>query len=139
MWFHDAIYDPKRHDNEAKSADWARAVALGAKLPNEVAGRIHQLVMATRHDTEPSGSDEKVTVDVDLSILGAPADRFDEYEAQVREEYAWVPDIAFRARRRAIVGGFLAREAIFNTSRFAEAYEARARSNLERSLRRLGA
>lgn len=139
LWFHDAIYDTRRQDNEARSADWARAAARAENVPGAVAERIHRLVMATRHDAAPEGPDEKVLVDVDLSILGAEPTRFDEYEAQIREEYAWVPGIVFRAKRREILKGILARAAIFNTGKFVEAYEARARTNLERSLRRLGA
>ena len=139
LWFHDAIYDTRRQDNEARSADWAREVALAAKLPVAIADRIHRLVMVTRHDAAPHESDEKVLVDVDLSILAAPAERFDEYEVQVREEYAWVPDSVFRAKRREILEEFLARDAIFNTARFVKAYEARARSNLARALQRMGA
>ena len=138
LWFHDAIYDTKRQDNEAKSAEWARAVARAQSLPPDVAERIVRLIMVTRHDAEPQEPDEKVLVDVDLSILGAPPERFAEYEAQVREEYAWVPGIVFRAKRREILQRFLARPAIFNMPKFVEAYEVQARANLGRSLQCIG-
>jgi predicted metal-dependent HD superfamily phosphohydrolase len=138
LWFHDAIYDTRRADNEARSAAWARATAGAAKLPAAVADRIHSLIMATRHDVRPHEADEKVMVDVDLSILGASPARFDEYESQVREEYSWVPAALFRSKRRELLEGFLRRASIFNTRTFVEAYEAQARANLERSIRQLG-
>lgn len=137
LWFHDAVYDTKRQDNEARSAEWARATARVANLPTAIADRIYSLVMATCHDAVPNEPDEKVLVDVDLSILGETPDRFDEYEDQVREEYSWVPAVVFWAKRREILRGFLARASIFNTRQFIEAYEARARANLERSIKRL--
>jgi predicted metal-dependent HD superfamily phosphohydrolase len=85
----------------------------------------------------PLDTDEKILVDVDLSILGERPERFDEYEDQIREEYAWVPGVVFRARRRKILKAFLARASIFNTRKFVETYEAQARANLERSIKRL--
>jgi predicted metal-dependent HD superfamily phosphohydrolase len=136
LWFHDAVYDTKRHDNEAKSAEWARATAAAANLPGDVAERIKRLILATRHDAVPQDPDEKILIDVDLSILGEKPDRFDEYENQIREEYAWVPAVVFRAKRRNILRGFLARASIFNTRKFVETYEAQARANLERSIKR---
>jgi len=139
LWFHDAVYNTKRQDNEAKSAEWARETASAANLPAGAAERIHQLILTTRHNAEPHEPDEKVLVDVDLSILGEAAERFDEYEEQIRQEYSWVPAILFRSKRREILKGFLARASIFNTGKFVAAYEARARANLERSLKRLGA
>ncbi len=139
LWFHDAVYDTKRQDNETKSAEWARATASAANVPPAVGDRIHSLIMATCHDAVPHEPDEQVLIDVDLSILGAAPERFDEYEAQIREEYSWVPAVVFRAKRQEILRGFLARASIFNTRKFVEAYEARARANLERSIRRLGA
>jgi predicted metal-dependent HD superfamily phosphohydrolase len=71
LWFHDSIYEPKRQDNEAKSAAWARDSALSAGVVAESAQRLHALVMATRHDAVPQGRDEQALVDIDLSILGA--------------------------------------------------------------------
>lgn len=138
LWFHDAVYDPKRSDNEAQSADWARSEALAAGLAPPLAERIHALVLATRHDAVPDSCDARVLVDIDLSILAAEPERFDEYERQVRAEYAWVPRFLFRRKRRQILAQLLARPALFGTERFARAYEARARANLARSLRALG-
>jgi predicted metal-dependent HD superfamily phosphohydrolase len=137
LWFHDAIYDVRAKDNEAKSADWARAVAVSAGIEPAAAGRIHSLVLCTVHDAVPSGDDERILVDVDLSILGAPAERFDEYERQIRAEYSWVPEGAFRGKRREILAQFLARPRIYSTRTFIDRYERRARENLDRSIARL--
>src|SRR5262249_34956983 len=48
LWFHDAIYDVRRQDNEERSAEWARASAEAASLPREVCDRVQRLVLATR-------------------------------------------------------------------------------------------
>ena len=138
LWFHDAIYDTKRQDNEERSADWARSTVLAAGLPTSAAERVHALIMATRHDAVPAGTDERILVDVDLSILGAMPGRFAEYENQVREEYSWVPAIVFRSKRRAILEQFLKRPTIFSTQKFIQGYEPQARRNLEQSIRQLG-
>lgn len=137
IWFHDAIYDTKRKDNEEKSAQWARAAMLDAGLGEARAERVRRLVMATCHDAVPEGEDARILVDVDLSILGAAPERFDEYERQVREEYAWVPGILFRRERRKILKSFLERPRIYSTRHFHEAHERHARENLRRSLERL--
>ncbi len=55
---------------------------------------------------------------------------FDEYELQIREEYAVIPAFLFRRKRRAVLEGFLQRPRIFNTQRFFDLYEVRARENL---------
>ena len=137
LWFHDAIYDVQRDDNETLSAGWLRQTALEADAPADVAGRLHDLVMATSHAGVPSTADEALLVDIDLAILGAPVERFDEYERQVREEYAWVPEADFRRARRRLLADFLARPAIYRTAHLHGLLEAPARANLARSLTQL--
>ena len=132
LWFHDAIYDIKGHHNEQRSADWARDALRDAGVDTGSAQRVHDLVMATRHTAVPSGQDERLLVDIDLSILGAERARFDEYEQQIRREYAYVPGFLFRRKRREILTGFLDRPAIYSTPHFHDRLEARARDNLRR-------
>lgn len=138
LWFHDAVYDVRSRDNEERSAAWAEALTLQAGLSPTVAGRVHALIMVTKHDGTPGTMDEKLIVDIDLAILGAPAERFGEYERQVRQEYAGVPSWMFRRSRRKILAAFLARPHIFSTGYFQATYEAQARVNLERSIEALG-
>jgi predicted metal-dependent HD superfamily phosphohydrolase len=134
LWFHDAIYDTLRKDNEKRSAEWARESALAGGLSNEQANRVYALILVTMHDALAAGRDAAVLVDVDLSILGAETARFDEYELQIREEYSWVPGPLYRKSRRQILRGFLERERIYSTEYFLARHETRARENLTRSL-----
>ncbi|MEJ8856689.1 N-methyl-D-aspartate receptor NMDAR2C subunit [Variovorax robiniae] len=136
LWFHDAIYDVPGHDNEERSADWARDALIAAGLSKDAAQRVHALVMATRHSAIPEGRDACLLVDVDLAILGAPAERFAEYERQIRVEYAHVPPEVFEPRRRAILSQFLAREPLFQTPAIRAAREAQARVNLQAAITR---
>ena len=66
LWFHDAIYDVHRKDNEERRAVWARDSMLEAGLSLESA-RVHALVMATKH-AGPADEDTKLLVDADLAI-----------------------------------------------------------------------
>ena len=134
LWFHDAIYDTHRHDNEERSASWARSVARDLGAGVEAAQRIYDLIMFTRHAAEPAGIDAQVLVDADLSILGAQPARFQQYETQVRSEYGWVADATFRSVRAQILRQFLDRPYVFCTAPFRDRYEAQARRNLQQSL-----
>ncbi len=134
LWFHDAIYDVHRHDNEERSADWAQQALRDAGADADVAQRVHALVMATRHQVQPEEADAQLLVDIDLSILGAPAPRFAEYEQQIRFEYAHVPPEVFEPRRRQILGSFLARDPLYLTPSIRARLEAQARVNLQRAV-----
>jgi predicted metal-dependent HD superfamily phosphohydrolase len=137
LWFHDAIYELQRHDNELQSALWAQREMLAAGTAPEAAERVHGLIIATRHSALPEAPDERLLVDIDLSILGAGRARFEDYERQVRAEYAWVPEAMFRAKRREMLQAFLARPAIYGTEVFQARLEAQARENLRWSIAQL--
>ena len=130
LWFHDAVYDLQAHDNEQRSADLAAAALQAAGVPDEAVGRVVALILATRHTGVPATQDEQLLVDIDLGILGAGPARFAEYERQIREEYAFVPEALFRSARRSILQGFLDRPVLYGTAHFRDRLEARARVNL---------
>jgi predicted metal-dependent HD superfamily phosphohydrolase len=137
LWFHDAIYDTHARDNEMQSADWAQRSLLAAGADAATALRVYDLILTTKHDVIPVGTDAQLLVDVDLAILGADELRFAEYEQQVRQEYHWVPEVAFREGRSSILQSFLNRPAIYSSPWFVDRLEAQARRNLQRSIQLL--
>ncbi len=137
IWFHDAIYAPHASDNEEKSADlarrWIRKAGGSAALCESVAA----LVLATKTHESSASRDAALVIDVDLSILGQRKERNEEFEAQIRREYDWVPEATFAAERAKILERFLGRERIYTNALFFAKYEDRARENLECSIQRL--
>ena len=137
LWFHDAVYDPRKADNELLSADWARRELRRAGASADLQQRIVDLVLITTHEAAPETEDQQLMSDIDLAILGAGPKRYDEYEKQIRTEYKHVPTSVFRPGRRKILTGFLARPQIYGSAWFRERRETQARRNIERSLIRL--
>ncbi|MCC6562382.1 MAG: N-methyl-D-aspartate receptor NMDAR2C subunit [Xanthomonadales bacterium] len=136
LWVHDAIYDTRKTDNEQRCADWARQSVITAGLDAAVARRIHELILATRHAALPATADAALLVDIDLSILGADAARFDAYEHEIRSEYHWVPSFLFNLKRKQLLREFLARPKIYSSAEYQRRLEAPARANLARSIAR---
>jgi predicted metal-dependent HD superfamily phosphohydrolase len=142
IWFHDAIYDTRRHDNEEKSAELAASRLTGLLSPDRVA-LVAGMIRATAGHHVPAGLDDTqrrdcaLFLDMDLSILGSTPHVFAAYEDAVRREYGWVPDALWREGRRKVLQGFLDRPAIYASPQFRASHEAAARANLMRSLERL--
>ena len=142
IWFHDAIYDSRAADNEAKSAALA-VERLTGMVDGERLARIAAMIEATATHVVPvlgeevAGNDAALFLDMDLSILGASPEAFDAYESAVRREYGWVSDEAWRLGRAAVLGKFLDRPAIFHSQPFRDRFETTARENIARSIARL--
>lgn len=139
LLFHDVVYVATRHDNEAASADIARA-SIGRWLAGDAVDidRVVALVLLTaRHGTlTPADVDRDAAlfVDIDMSILGAAPARFDEYERDVTREYAAIPPDIYAAGRRHFLTRVLAGDRIFLSDHFAAELDAPARANLGRAL-----
>ena len=140
--FHDAIYEPRAADNEARSATLA-VETLAGRLPAETMARAVRLIEATARHAVPDGlsapeaADMAMFLDMDLSILAAGEAAFDAYEAGVRHEYREVPEAEFRAGRAGILSGFARRTHLFLSPWGQDRFDAAARANLRRSIARL--
>ncbi|MCO1336173.1 hypothetical protein MO867_17720 [Microbulbifer sp. OS29] len=106
IWFHDAIYKPFSSNNEEYSALWAREFLLNAGYNPRSTERVYQLIMATCNSHAPASIDEKLIIDIDLTILGASEETFDAYETQVRKEYRLVPLMIYQKKTQQAVKGF---------------------------------
>lgn len=136
-WFHDGVYDG-RPDAERRSADWA-ARALPAWVDRAVVDEVVRLVLMTEHHRPEDGDRNGCALsDADLAILAAPPERYAEYAAAIREEYAHVPDADFAAGRSAVLRDLLAKPHLFQTPHARAAWEDPARANVDRELVALG-
>jgi predicted metal-dependent HD superfamily phosphohydrolase len=141
IWFHDAVYDPRGTNNESRSGELAVDLLGPIGVPASTIERVVRLVQATAHLSSadpPPDRDTAVLLDADLAILGAAEDRYRRYAADIRKEYAFVPDAEYRAGRAAVLQRFLARERIYHTSLLYAEGEARARANLAAELNEVG-
>jgi predicted metal-dependent HD superfamily phosphohydrolase len=137
LWFHDAVYQPFSKSNESDSAEWARKFLDENDMTEQVQELVHRLVLATSHSSVLKSDDEKLIVDVDLSILGTSKDQYAQFETGVRSEYRQVPSSVYARGRKAVLKGFLQRDRIYSSEPFYEAFERQARNNLESELCRL--
>lgn len=132
-WFHDSVYDGQP-DAEKRSAAWA-AEALPLVVEPAVVDEVVRLVLLTEHhrpaDDDPNGC---ALSDADLAILAAPAERYAEYVAAVRREYAHVSDADFASGRAAVLRELAAKPHLFHTAHARSSWEDDARANVEREL-----
>lgn len=141
-WFHDAVYevDPAAA-NEAESASLAARQLGRLGTDPEVTARVAAVVLDTAsHDLTAQASADPARVvvhDADLWVLSAPVARFDEYCAQVREEYAHVPVALYSTARSEVLRPFLVRDHVYRTAHARSEWEPSARENLARELTRL--
>lgn len=134
-WFHDAVYDPTRHDNEQRSADLARATLMQVGVLSTVIDDVLRLILVTAHHTVADGDAVgAVVVDADLAILAARPDRYDTYAAAVRQEYSHVPDEAYRSGRSSLLQHLLGQDPLFHTGFGRLNWERAARYNMQQEL-----
>ena len=141
VWFHDAVYDPRAADNEARSAELVGTLLGPLGVPRAELERVARLVHATAHladDRPPADRETAILLDADLAILGAAPERYARYAGAIRSEYAWVPEPEYRAARAQVLDRFLARPRLFWTELAYQEGEQQARANMTAELASLG-
>lgn len=143
IWYHDAIYDPARTDNEDRSADLLQAELDGLADP----GLLHDaglLVRATADHAIPASlldalrDDAALFLDLDMAVLGADPATFAAYEQGIAAEYVPVHGLApFRAGRARFLQATLARPRLFLSESFHRRLDAAARHNMQAALAQL--
>ena len=139
-FFHDAIYEFDRDDNEARSAELAVACLRELDWDPDRCDRVAAMILGTAHLTGGGSSPDDADIDADtdtavllaadLAVLGAEPEAYSDSVRRIRREYAHLDDAAWRRGRSAVLAGFLARPSIFPPALGLDAWERRARANL---------
>ena len=139
VWYHDAIYDPQAKDNEERSAERAQKELKALGAHPLLIDRVAKLILATKdHMGATAGDyDDDVFLDADFCILGASPEAYQQYVADVREEYAHLSDEEWKKGRGAFLEKIAEAPRIFRTGIFEGAYGKQARANIKAELRSL--
>ena len=133
-WFHDVIYDATHHDNEAQSALFARDVLTELHVSQAEIDEVERLIWLTvKHETAVSDLDGQILIDADLAILAAEPAQYDAYAQAIRQEYAHVPDEAYRVGQGQVLKRLEERPFLYNLPEH-QSWEAAARANLAREI-----
>lgn len=137
IFYHDVIYNVKRQDNEEKSADMGIQRALDIGLGVKSAKLCKQQILATKSHAVSDNMDTNYLTDIDLSVLGAESDVYQNYTAAIRKEYSIYPGFLYKRGRKKVLKHFLGMERIFKTELFLDRYEEQARTNLKNEFKLL--
>lgn len=135
IWYHDAIYEPTRKDNEEASARLMLTQLGPLGVDPEVLEAAAQIIRDTVTH-EPSSLRSALVLDLDLLPLSADWDRFMHDTGLIREEYGHVPESDWVEGRRKFIANMLNRPRIYTG--MPDEVESTARNNLLRQLDLLG-
>jgi predicted metal-dependent HD superfamily phosphohydrolase len=142
--YHDAVYDPRADDNEARSAALATRDLADVGWSVGQRDTVRALINATAahvvdQAVDQAGShgvnnDTAILLDADLAILGADPLTYQAYVTGVRAEYFFVDDEHWRVGRGRVLRGFLDNPRLFATEYMRVELEHRARANIHAEL-----
>lgn len=84
IWWHHAVYDATASDNEAKSAEMAKRDLRDLEVAIHARDEVACLILLTAGRAVEKGDRlGEILVSIDLAILGAPPEAYDEYALAV--------------------------------------------------------
>lgn len=141
--FHDAVYDPLRHDSEARSAALWRAMAPDDLSAGQVTW-VFETVEATADHlafTDASTVPARLRLwmmDLDLTPLGERPTVFARNSRALRREYPNLGEAEWHRRRVGFLSRFQAAPRIYRSPPLAAAFERQARENIAQVLQSPG-
>jgi predicted metal-dependent HD superfamily phosphohydrolase len=142
LFYHDAVYEVGRNDNELLSAELLRKHAHPLGLSQKTATEAYGLIMATQHKTPPQAPLEKLIADIDLCSLGKSQEEFKKNSEELRKEWSPFPNADYLAGQQKFLTEFLKRAeagTLYHTPLFQRLYTAQAILNLRQELAELNA
>lgn len=139
-WFHDAVYEPTSPPGASEQASSALLQQLGPECgfePPVVAEASRLVLLTSGHEAPADDVAAGALMDADLAILAAEPERYLDYAAGVRAEYAHLPDETFSRGRAAVLRELLERDPLFATTLGRTRWELTARANVAVELRML--
>lgn len=142
IFYHDAVYGASSRallgldnnaSNEEQSAQLAEEQLRALNFSQSTIDRVTSLIRMTEtHKADPADHDAALFLDMDMSILGAPAHIYERYAGQVRQEYMQYDAKTFCAGRLAFLTSTLASgKRLFLSNLYEERYGAQAKANME--------
>ena len=135
LFYHDYIYSSTRKDNELKSVEFAVELLPANTSVNKQI--IFDLILVTKDHISKSIEDEKWLNDFDLKILAKAPEDYKIYAQQIRKEFSIYPDLLYNPGRKKALQHFLEKDFIFQTAIFRNAFESKARANIQEEINRL--
>jgi len=131
IWYHDCVYNPTSKINEEASREYAYYDLCPSLISPHRFQSIGELILATKHNERVSdeiGYLIQSICDIDLSILGAPLDRYVDYSRKIRDEYRIFETSIYNTGRIKVLESFLKREKIYH---YLSHLEPLARQNIK--------
>ncbi len=137
IWFHDAVFNTWKKDNEEKSAEMAKDILSKTNFSPERLQKVVDYILATKTHETNGDDDLSYFLDFDMSILGSEETIYDIYTKQISDEYSFYPTFLYNRGRRKVLESFLEKTSIYNTPTFKNLLEQSARANIQRELENL--
>ena len=134
IWFHDALFDPQRHDNEARSARLASERLLASKVAPDTAQGIRELIISTRPGEQLQTCEARLLHDIDRAVLGTSEELYNRYERNLRYENSHVGDFIYRRKRIEQLQALLTKTQLYLTESAQGELQTQAIFNIKRWL-----
>jgi len=152
IFWHDVVYTTRDEDRQRRAdtynvRDSARMFRRYTLLGSADASAVYELIMGTADHLEARASRERypgfskdldLFLDLDLSTLAAPWERFASNFRAIRFEFSWVPEAVFNAGQGAFLASLLSNEdKLFRRSETIRRWRSPALANISRCLETL--